>query len=27
VYGKLITGNCDGECIETGIDSLWRVEM
>jgi hypothetical protein len=22
VYGKLITGNCDGECIETGIDSL-----
>jgi len=22
VYGKLITGNCGGEYIETGIDSL-----
>lgn len=22
VYGKPITGNCDGEYIETGIDSL-----
>jgi hypothetical protein len=22
VYGKLITGNCGGEYVETGIDSL-----